>query len=247
MKKTKKEIGKNFKAILFDADGTLYDSTLLHFKAYQSVCKELYGFDFTLELYYEQCVKMSKKPPEILEEYGIACNSDEFYSKKRPLYFEVAKQELRPTYGLKKFLKRLQKSKIPCAIVSGASKNSLIDSIELIGIKGFFHFMISHDDVGEKQKPDPYPYLIASNKLGILPKDALAFEDTATGIESAKKAGTFCIAIKNSANNYSDLADADLIIQDYSALKYKISNNQIIICEPSNIKSDVGKKKVTLV
>ena len=229
MSKKQNKTDKAFKAVLLDADGTLYDSTMLHFEAYKQVCLELYTFDFTEEIYFAECVRKYKKPPQILQERGIECNAEEFYLKKREYYFEIAKKKLRPMYGLKIFLRNLKKSHIPCAVVSGASLNSLIDSINLLGLDGFFHFIISHEDIGAKQKPDPYPFLIASKKLGIFHRHCLAFEDTESGIRSAKGAGMYCIAIRNSTNSRDELGEADLVVEDYSKLKYRVLDNQIVL------------------
>lgn len=229
MEKKQKKPDKVFKAVLLDADGTLYDSTMLHFEAYRKVCSDLYAFDFTEEIYFSECLGKYKKPPQVLQEQGIECNAGEFYFKKREYYFEIAKKKLKLIYGLKIFLKSLQNSGIPCAVVSGASANSLTDSISLLGLGGFFHFVISHEDIDDKQKPDPFPYLMAGKKLGVASKFCLTFEDTEPGIQSAKAAGMYCVAIRNSTNSQDKLGKADLIVENYSKLKYKILNNQIVL------------------
>jgi len=83
MSKKQNKTDKAFKAVLLDADGTLYDSTMLHFEAYRKACFELYTFDFTEEIYFTECVRKYKKPPQILQEQGIEYNAEEFYLKKR--------------------------------------------------------------------------------------------------------------------------------------------------------------------
>lgn len=229
MRKKQSKTEKVFQAVLLDADGTLYDSTMLHFEAYRKVCLELYTFDFTEEIYFAECVRKYKKPPQILQEQGIECDAEVFYLNKRKHYFEIAKKKLKPIYGLKVFLENLRKARIACVVVSGASSNSLVDSIDLLGLGDFFRFIISHEDIGAKQKPDPFPYQMASKKLGVANKACLTFEDTESGIKSAKGAGMYCVAIRNSANSQDELGEADLVVEDYSKLKYRIQNNQIVL------------------
>jgi beta-phosphoglucomutase-like phosphatase (HAD superfamily) len=59
---------------------------------------------------------------------------------------------------------------------------------------GFFAFTVSADDVA-RTKPFPDPYLLAATKLGFDPSDCVVFEDSLTGIESAKAAGCNIIAV----------------------------------------------------
>ncbi len=209
---------KIFKAVLFDADGTLYDSTMLHFEAYKKVSRELYGFDFTEKLFFDECIDLYKKPTQVLREQGVKCKDEDFYSKKRPYYYEIAKQKLKPTAGLIKLLKELKRAYVPCVIVSGASRDSLEDSLTILGIKEFFDFRIAYEDSPEQQKPDPFPYQLALQRLSLSPDEGLAFEDTKSGIEAAKRAGLNCIGIKNKTNNRELLSSSDMIITDFNEI-----------------------------
>jgi phosphoglycolate phosphatase len=211
---------KTFKAILFDADGTLYDSTMMHLEAYQKVSRELYGFDFTEKLFFDECIRLYKKPTQVLRERGVACDDNDFYARKRPYFYHLARKKLKPTPGLPLFLKRAEKNDIPCVIVSGASSNSLEDSLNILGLKHFFRFRIAYEDSPDKQKPHPYPYELALARLGIPPEQGLAFEDTESGVASANGAGLFCIGIMNATNTPVELKEARLAITDLNQLAY---------------------------
>ena len=100
---------RTFKALLFDADGTIYDSAMLHQKAYAKVCRELYDFDFSKKFYFEECVIPYKRPPEILKERGIICDEKEFYKRKRAYYDTIARKELDAMPGLVTLLKKAKK------------------------------------------------------------------------------------------------------------------------------------------
>lgn len=209
---------KTFKAVLFDADGTLYDSTLLHFESYRVASRELYDFDFSEKLYFDECIGNYKNPTQILKEHGVESDDKDFYAKKRPYFYKIAQEKLKATPGLVDFLLTMKRHKIPCAIVSGSSHNSLNDSLNILGLSDFFEFRIAFEDSGENQKPHPFPYEKAISRLGISPEEGLAFEDTENGIKSATSAGLFCIGIKNAANTAERLKHAKFVISDFGEL-----------------------------
>lgn len=221
---------KTFKAILFDADGTLYDSTMLHFESYQVASRELYNFDFSEKLYFDECVGNYKNPAQILKDSGVTCNDKEFYAKKRPYFYKLAKAKLKATPGLVDFLRTMKRHKIPCAIVSGSSHNSLTDALKILNLSDFFEFRIAFEDSGENQKPHPFPYERAIARLGISPKDGIAFEDTENGIKSATSAGLFCIGVKNSANTLDRLKHAQFVISDFGELDFTFDEGLKLYC-----------------
>jgi len=208
----------SFKAVLFDADGTLYDSTMLHFEAYKKVSHELYNFEFTEKIFFDECIDLYKKPTQVLREHGVKCADKDFYEKKNPYYHEIAAAKLKPTKNLIPFLNSIKSQNIPCHIVSGATKSSLETSLTILGIQDFFDCKVTYEDSPKRQKPDPYPYKLALKKIGLNPDDCIVFEDTKSGIESAKNAEIVCIGIKNETNSEISLHDADLVVSDFNQL-----------------------------
>jgi beta-phosphoglucomutase-like phosphatase (HAD superfamily) len=76
---------------------------------------------------------------------------------------------------------------------------------------GFFDVLVCADDV-ERTKPAPDLYLSALLRLGVTASEAIAFEDSAHGVEAAKLAGLFCVAVPNAVTRHADLARADLVL-----------------------------------
>jgi len=217
------------KALLFDADGTLYDSSLIHFEAYRQVCKKYYGFDYTRELFQRDCLQRYLKPSETLEEHGITCPKEEFSEFKRPIYVSLANELLNSTSGLLTLLQKATDNNIPCAIVSGSSRNSLEDSLNILNLGHFFKLMLSYEDAPKNQKPDPYGYNLAKTKLGIPAHECLVFEDTESGIRAAKNASMLCVGILNKTNSRKTLREADLIVENYEELETRFENEQLFI------------------
>jgi HAD superfamily hydrolase (TIGR01509 family) len=89
---------------------------------------------------------------------------------------------------------------MPVALVS-ASPRILMDAALTTLPKDFFQFTISADDV-TRTKPFPDPYLEAAKRMGVEPRSCVVFEDSLTGIASAKSAGCAVVAVPH----YVDVA-----------------------------------------
>lgn len=222
---------RSFKALLFDADGTLYDSTPLHLEAYRQVSRELYDVDFTEEMYIEKVVRQYKKPPQVLREMGIPSNDEEFYGKKNACYRKLAQEKLRAVPGAPELLSFAKDHFIPCGIVSGSKRTSIEDSLDILNLRSFFSCIVSYEDAGSRLKPDPFSFLLAAEKIGVTPSKCCAFEDAKSGIQSGKAAGMFCVGIRNGANITEDLGDANIILDDFRALRYECGVGNLILHE----------------
>jgi HAD superfamily hydrolase (TIGR01509 family) len=92
------------------------------------------------------------------------------------------------------------KQVMPVALVS-ASPRILMDAALTTLPENFFKFTISADDV-IRTKPFPDPYLEAAHRMGVAPASCVVFEDSLTGIASAKSAGCAVVAVPH----YVDVA-----------------------------------------
>ena len=74
-----------------------------------------------------------------------------------------------------------------------------------------FTFILAAEDYG-RGKPDPEPYRLAMERLGVAPAATLVIEDATPGIRSARAAGARVIAVR--AGNYSgyDLSMAHMVV-----------------------------------
>lgn len=72
-----------------------------------------------------------------------------------------------------------------------------------------FDAIVTSEDVAHA-KPAPDLYLLACERLGVAPADALALEDSASGVASAKAAGMTCIAVPQFVG--TDVLAADRVI-----------------------------------
>ncbi len=174
-----------FKAYLFDCDGTIADSMPLHYVAWRRALGE-HGCKFPEELFYAWGGMPTVQIVETLSaQQGLALNAKEVAHRKEMLYFELLPQ----LQAVPEVLEHIELShgRIPFAVVSGGSRESVTNSLRTLGLLDKFETLVCAEDY-TKSKPDPEPFLVAAERLGVAPADCLVFEDTAMGIEAATAA-----------------------------------------------------------
>lgn len=96
------------------------------------------------------------------------------------------------------------------------SPRALVDTaLATARITDAFDAIVTSDDVA-RPKPAPDLYLLACQRLGVAPADALALEDSPSGITAAKAAGLTCIAVPQYAE--TDVSAADRVIDSLEDL-----------------------------
>lgn len=84
--------------------------------------------------------------------------------------------------------------------------------------------VVTADQVVEG-KPNPAPFLLAAEKLGVDPADCLVVEDAPAGLEAARAAGMFRLAV--STTHTPDELDADAIVADLGSVRFVVEDEGI--------------------
>ena len=95
--------------------------------------------------------------------------------------------------GARELLRELRAEGVPTALVTMSLRRMAEDIVSLIGFEAF-DVIVGGDDV-ERPKPHPDPYLQAADALGIDIADAVALEDSPTGLQSAISSRAVSIGI----------------------------------------------------
>jgi HAD superfamily hydrolase (TIGR01509 family) len=181
-----------FKAYLFDCDGTIVDSMPLHYVAWNRALTE-WNCVFPEETFYAWGGRpVSEIIASLNEEQGLMMPADEVARRKEALYF-AALGELE---AVPEVLEHIHAShgKIPFAVVSGSTRDSVTASLETLGILDRFETLVCAGDYA-RAKPHPEPFLLAAERLGVAPEECLVFEDTEMGIQSATAAGMASVKV----------------------------------------------------
>ena len=181
-----------FKAYLFDCDGTIVDSMPLHYVAWKKVLSQ-WGCEFGEELFYSwDGMPVAEIIAALNLRSGLAMPVDEVMRRKEAMYYEILPQ----LKAVPEVLEHIQMShgKIPFAVVSGSTRDSVTRSLKTLGVLDRFDTLVCAGDY-TKSKPDPEPFLIAAERLGVKPEDCLVFEDTEMGIQAATAAGMASVKV----------------------------------------------------
>ena len=85
------------------------------------------------------------------------------------------------------------------------------------GINSLFDSIVTTVEAG-KSKPAPDVYLMAAQKIGVIPANCIVFEDSPNGISSAKEAGMFCVAVQTDGVTAQELSKADVLVNSFVGL-----------------------------
>jgi beta-phosphoglucomutase len=195
------------RAVIFDFDGVITDSEILHFRAFNRVLSR-YGTKISMKDYYKTYLGLTDVDcfNLLIREGHLKVYTqkiEELVKQKNQIFEELAKTEGRIIEGVHDFLEMLGQNNIPMAICSGA----LLTEIELIleeaRLRHFFEVIVSAEQV-RKGKPSPDGFLLTLQKLNkgrqipIRGAECVVIEDSRWGLAAAGAAGMHTVAVTNS-------------------------------------------------
>lgn len=184
------------RAVIWDLDGTLIDSSAYHWEAWQAVMATE-----KIVLTYEQYVAdFGKRNDEILRG---RCGADLAESEivrislaKEEKYRELVRTrglELLPGAGF--WLRQLKDEGWMEALATSAPRGNIMAVFAAVDIERYFDAVISSEEV-KHGKPSPDVFLAAAEKLKVAPDHCIVIEDAPAGIEAAHRAGMKSIGVR---------------------------------------------------
>ncbi len=180
-------------AILFDHDGTLVDTEPVWAAAKVALAAE-FGGTWT-EQDTLDCLGLSMQfTLDRLRERGVNLPDEEINNLLVAKVHEtLAQQPVEFLPGIERFLSEVRKAQIPAAIVTNAT-TSVARRTANAAPEGTFSVIIGNDETTHP-KPNPQPYLLAAERLGVDPTQCVAIEDSPSGVRSASAAGMRVIVV----------------------------------------------------
>ena len=198
------------RAIVFDFNGTLSDDEPLLYAVYAELFAE-HGRPLTEEAYLEELAGNTEEEI-ILRWLGRV---DEAIVRARiERYVERARDGSTVTEDVRAAV-RLAAGRVPVGIVSAATREEIDAVLDAAGLSELFALVVSSEDV-TRGKPDPQPYELAVERLGLPAADVIAFEDTEAGVASAKAAGLHVVGVTRTLGA-ERLAQADRLVAHIDA------------------------------
>ena len=180
-------------ALLFDLDGTLAETDSLHLPTWVDALAP-YGIEVDEEFYKERI--SGRSTPEIVRDLLPDLTEEEGTSvgDAKEASFRERAGELEPLPGLLDFVEMGRRRGMRIALVTNAPKENVGALLPALKLQDFFETVVLADEV-EAVKPDPAPYKAALHKTGVSAEEALAFEDSVSGIASSVAAGIPTVGI----------------------------------------------------
>lgn len=181
--------GLSFDGVVFDADGTLFDTENLMYEVWVEVGEEM-NFPYPGREYLDY-VGLNRAAVLSLmrERYGDGFDGAEFMVRcvaRLSERIEIEGVPLKP--GVREILAFLKERNIPIGLATSTHRVRTQRRLELCGLTAYFQAVTTGDEVANG-KPDPEIYLTTCEKLGLDPTGCLAVEDSRNGILSARAAG----------------------------------------------------------
>ena len=185
------------RAVIFDFDGTILDTELPTFHAWQRLY-DAHGQVLTFEEYSAAIGSdyNAFDPRRTLEERcGRQLDWDRLDAERRSGCLEVISGQS-PLPGISGLLEEAHGLKLRCAIASSSPSEWVRGHLDRIGLLKRFDF-ISCAENGCPTKPYPEVYLRALRGLGVSAAEALAIEDSPNGVLATQRAGIRCVIVPN--------------------------------------------------
>ncbi len=205
-------------AVIFDFDETIIDLEPQHTAAHEALCRAL-GSDYAqmpLSFRKGSGRRIIDDIREMRAHFGWSKPEEELFVLRQRFFDEIAaRAELEPMAGVVEVIRALHARGTTLAITSSAVRSSIEAILLRLGLRDAFSLIVDGSEVMHG-KPDPEAYLVTARRLGVTPEKCIVFEDSEVGVIAAKRAGMFCVAVRNQrAQLRQDLSAADVVVDGF--------------------------------
>ena len=209
------------RAAIFDLDGTLFDTFEEHHRSWFDACAE-HGVPLTPAQFAwsfgrrnDEIIPVlwhaaGKPVPEGAALHAIA-------HRKEDLFRERFLKAPKIMTGAIALLRSLRADGWRIGAGSSAPPANVDAFTSQLAPEFRFDATVSGAEVTHG-KPHPEVFLRAAERLGAAPPHTVVFEDAPPGVEAAKRAGMACVAIISRGRTRAELHEADLLIDDFTAV-----------------------------
>ena len=183
------------KAVIFDMDGTLFDTERIYVNAWRCAGREL-NFAPIEEAIAACTGRNAKDTRRYFEDNFADLISYDAFMAARTRYYdaEIEKRGVPLMPGVIELLDYLKASGIRIALATATRTVRTEENLQRTGIGHYFDVLITGDMV-EQGKPHPETFLLAAERLGLAPSDCMGVEDSFNGVRAIRAAGMYTVMV----------------------------------------------------
>ena len=207
-------------AVVFDFDGVILDTEMARYEAWQRIfCS--YGQTLPLEIWVQSIgrAQYAIHPFDVLREL-VTGELD--YEQIRNIHKEYELEQVECLGLLPGVQDRIEEAHdlgIRLGLASSSSRSWVERHLTRRDLLGYFDCIICREDTNT-HKPSPEPYRTVLQRMGCIPDNSVAVEDSPLGIEAAVNAGLYCLGVGCSLTKGLDLSRASRIISSLQEISW---------------------------
>ncbi len=190
--------GRSLRALLFDWDGTLWDSSEASYRSYARLF-EGYGIPFDRRRFEE-----TYSPDWYVTYRALGLPEGLWEEADGRWMAEYAREERRLLPDAREALAQVQRRGLALGLVTSGSRDRVLGELDAFAIRGLFTAVVCGEDV-ERRKPDPEGLLLALERVGARPGEAAYLGDSPEDVAMAKAAGVLSVGIPGGFPNRPSL------------------------------------------
>ncbi len=181
-------------ALLLDLDGTLTNTDPIHLKVWQNLLAP-HGYQVDSSFFQQHISGRLNADilADLLPQLSPA-QVAEFSTHKEHRFRQLAAEQLAPTPGLMPLLDWAENQGWATAVVTNAPRKNAEFMLATLHLTHRLDTLVIAEELSQA-KPHPMPYLEALRRLNVAPEQAIAFEDSVTGVQSAVAAGIYTLGV----------------------------------------------------
>ena len=184
------------KAVLFDMDGTVFDTEPIYRRCWIRAAKEV-GFNEDMDLFFARIcgLNMTDIGACVHHFYGEDAPFEEIRTLRRGYLDEELENGVLPfKAGAPEIFVELKKRGIKIALATSTGRKMVDRYLQMSGLEGVFDAVLTGESVTHG-KPHPEVFLIAAERLGIAPKHCVVVEDSPNGVRAGHAAKMFTVMV----------------------------------------------------
>jgi HAD superfamily hydrolase (TIGR01509 family) len=208
------------RAFIFDMDGTIVDNMGFHMKSWLEFFARR---DMILDADAFFRDTAGRQSHEIMSTYFgkpyTKEESRELDDEKEALYRELYAPHLKTVAGFLELVGKARQQDVALAVATAAPNDNIAFTLDGLDLRKHFQAVVGAADVA-RGKPNPDVFLLAAERCGVAPGNAIVFEDAPLGVEAARRAGMRAVVLTTTlpAAAFAEFDNVIAVARDFSEL-----------------------------